>query len=89
MDGFWAEAASVVVMAGGIAIIRIFLGSAKKDMETKVQQEMRHMSKHCTTVHGQVTESLTNLKEESQDLWVALNSHGHKGLEGNGNKVTR
>jgi len=85
MDGFWSEAASIVVMVGGIAIIRIFLGSIKNDLE----KELKHMTGHCKTVHCSVEKGLRALQREDQALWNALNTHGHKGLEGNGAKVTR
>ena len=35
------------------------------------------------------TECVLELKNEDRDLWSAVNTHGHKGLDANGSKVTR
>lgn len=36
-----------------------------------------------------VKESIDDLKKENGELWSALNTHGHKGLDENGSRVTR
>lgn len=38
---------------------------------------------------GDISKKLEKLCQEDEKLWNALNAHGHKGLEANGNKVTR
>lgn len=50
---------------------------------------VKSMRDHCDTVTCQFRADLQSLRESRSEMWNAINTHGHKGLDGNGNNVTR
>jgi hypothetical protein len=69
----------------GTVVNGVFLGIAIwaiKAMITGFQNAMKE------TVDS-LKQAVHELKTEDKEIWTAVNCHGHKGLEGDDNKVTR
>lgn len=70
------QGAGVVVAVVGVT--RIMLGNAVKNIK-----------EHCKDQRDECSRRMECIEKTQNDEWSALHSHGHKGLDGNGSKVTR
>lgn len=55
---------------------------AVKSMLGGVNTGIKELKEHINTC-------VAKLEAEDRDIWKAVNTHGHKGLDQNGSKVTR
>lgn len=73
-------------------------------VKNQLDSQINGIKEHCKTVSGNIIKTFngdrkfyysaidterTERKNVDNDLWKSVNTHGHKGLEGNSNKVTR
>lgn len=58
-------------------------------LEETVKQEISNVKSNCITVSGNIGSMVEDIKRENGEQWDAFHKHGHKGLDGNNNKVTR
>lgn len=100
MDGWLIISGnSVVVIILGV-VIRAWLGGVEKRFDKKMVEMNKQWSEHCKLVSNNVCAMVGRLEkgqetlekrklEDKRELFEALNGHGHKGLEGDNNRVTR
>ena len=61
----------------GIGVVGGTVGITKLMLDSAVKT----IKDHCGVQRG-------NCEKEQNNLWTRVNSHGHKGLDSNGSKVT-
>jgi hypothetical protein len=69
----------------GAVVNAIFLGIAIWAIKSMISGFQVAMKETVDSLKQAVSE----LKGEDKEIWNAVNCHGHKGLEGDQNKVTR
>lgn len=73
----------------GLGVQAAILGLAIWAIKTMLQRVLEQMREHCKTVSGNIGINICALQKEDNEIWGALNKHGHKGLDRNGSLVTR
>jgi len=80
---------NILMFGVGIWLIRRYLIDTKDNMELSLQRAVDTLSDKFDTQVKHCNSRMDGLKDENSGCWDAINSHGHKGLDPNGSKVTR
>jgi len=73
-----AWAGNIVLLGVAIWIIRVHVTSVKDDIKNILTAQVKSCDKRLVTIEA-----------VDADQWSVINSHGHKGLDENGARVTR
>ena len=60
-----------------------------EQVNDSVKREVEAIKDHCVTVQANCQAMMDKAHDERKKMWDDLYGHGHKGLDANGNKVTR
>ena len=67
----------------------ILLGVAVFAVQRMISGALASFKSHCRLVSSAICTDIGELKKADDELWKAINRHGHKALDSNGSKVTR
>lgn len=88
--GAWIPLAGNVLVYGlAVWLVRSYISSIKIDIGKDLESAVRNIKDNINTQIDFCNGRFDSVELTDKEQWSAINSHGHKGLDSNGSKVTR